>query len=154
MESKERWFPITSSDDYHFPGVFSSPFPQRMGYCEDISVLPNFEPTDEHFLFSDIQLGKGKARPVRSVEVTVDGKKELLKYRIIPCGGVKVCGATDVKCDYVVSTRETRPCPNHPRHKLIRQGERVEIILCVQCGQYLIHNRKLSGGVCLPVARR
>ena len=58
--------------------------------------------------------------------MVVDGKKEMLKYRIIPCGGVKICGATDAKCDYVVSTRETRPCPNHPRYKLICQGEQVK----------------------------
>lgn len=120
MESSERWFTIASSEDYHFPGVFSQPFPCRMGYCEDITTLANYVSEDQHFLFSDIQLGKGKARPTRTVKMVVDGKEEVLNYRIIPCGGVKLCGIEE--CSYVTSTREIRPCANHPGTKLIHSG--------------------------------
>jgi hypothetical protein len=55
--------------------------------------------------------------------MVVDGSEEVLNYRIIPCGGVKICGqSAEEKCPYVVSTRETRPCPNHPRTKLVHAG--------------------------------
>ena len=59
---KSNWFVIKSSDNYNFPGVFTTPFPQHLGYCEDISKLLNYEVSDPHF-HSDIQIGKGKARP-------------------------------------------------------------------------------------------
>ena len=62
MSSSKKWFPISSETDYHFPGVFSHPYPQRLGFCEDISTLPHYDSTNPHFLFTDIQLGKGKAR--------------------------------------------------------------------------------------------
>lgn len=74
-----------------------------MGFCEDISSLPNYEPTDSHFLFTDIQLGKGKARPVRQVKMLVDGSEEVMNYRIIPCGGVKLCGRHNEGCTYVAA---------------------------------------------------
>lgn len=60
ISDKENWFPITDSDGYNFPGVFDFPYPQRLGFCEDISKLPNYEKADPHFIFSDIQLGKGR----------------------------------------------------------------------------------------------
>jgi len=41
LSDKSNWFDIKSSDDYNFPGVFTTPFPQRLGYCKDISKLPN-----------------------------------------------------------------------------------------------------------------
>jgi len=58
--NKENWFAINKSSDYNFPGVFSTPYPQRLGYCEDISKLSNYEAGDPHFLYSDIQIGKAK----------------------------------------------------------------------------------------------
>ena len=54
MNSRTTWFPIDSSKDYHYPGLFHTPFPQRMGFCEDMSRLPNYEQTDPHFLLSDV----------------------------------------------------------------------------------------------------
>ena len=49
-------------------------------------------------------------------------QRKRLNYRIIPWGGVKVSGTSDVNCTYVVSTRETRPCPDHARTKPIHKG--------------------------------
>jgi len=43
--------------------VFTTIFPQRLSYCEDISKLPNCKISDPHFLYSDIQIGKGKVGP-------------------------------------------------------------------------------------------
>ena len=120
MNSSKNWFPIKSHKDYHFPGVFETPPPQRMGYCSDISVLPNYELSDPDFMFADIQLGKGKARNQREVKLNVDGNDEQIIYRIVPCGGVKVC--SEESCNYVVSTRETKPCPEHKTKKIVRSG--------------------------------
>lgn len=120
MTSSKNWFPITSNEDYHFPGVFKHPPPRRMGYCSDITTLTNYEKTDPDFMYTDIQLGKGKARNQREVSMNVDGADEDIVYRIVPCGGVKLC--SQESCQYVVSTRETKPCPDHLGKKLSRSG--------------------------------
>lgn len=60
IANDENWFDIESSDNYHFPGVFHHEYPKRLGFCSDITQLMNYESTDMHFLFADIQLGKGK----------------------------------------------------------------------------------------------
>ena len=123
ISDKSNWFEIKSSDDYNFPGVFTTPFPQRLGYCEDISKLPNCEVSDPHFLYSDIQFGKGKARPKRLIKMNIDGKNESVYYRFAPCGGVKRCAMHTDGCSYVVSTNELKPCHQHPESKLVRSGE-------------------------------
>ena len=38
LSSHEKWFTITTKEDYQFPGIFRSPYPQRLGYCPDIST--------------------------------------------------------------------------------------------------------------------
>jgi len=80
ISDRANWYDIKSSDDYNFPGIFTQPYPKRLGYCEDISKLPNYEASNPHFLFSDIQIGKGKARPKRLIEVNVNGKSEKVNY--------------------------------------------------------------------------
>ena len=123
MSSSEKWFPISSETDYHFPGVFSHPYPQRLGFCKDISTLPHYDSTNPHFLFTDIQLGKGKARNPQTVTMKVDGVEEAVCYRIVPCAGVKLCPKHVDGCSYIASTRECRPCPSHPGEKLVRSGD-------------------------------
>ena len=39
-----------------------------------------------HFLFTDIQLGKGKACNAQKVTMEVNGASETLWYRVAPCG--------------------------------------------------------------------
>ena len=121
IADKGKWFPIIDSDDYNFPGVFKQSYPQRLGYCEDITKLPNYEPSDPHFMFSDIQLGKGKARPKRLLQMDVDGKEESMVYRFVPCGGVKKCGTEG--CSYVAPTSAVKPCSQHKDTPLVRTGE-------------------------------
>ena len=122
MCTSTKWFTISTSNDYHFPGVFQSPSPARMGYCPDLTQLTGYEESDPDFLFSDIQLGKGKARNVREVALNVDGKEEKVLYRIVPCGGVKLCPLYGDQCNYVVSTRECRRCPAHATEDLVRSS--------------------------------
>ena len=114
ISDKENWFPIKESNDYNFPGVFDSPFPQRLGYCEDVTKLPNYERSDPHFLYSDIQIGKGKARPKRMIQMNIDGADENVYYRFAPCGRVKRCSMHSEGCSYVVSTSTHKLCSQHP----------------------------------------
>ena len=121
MRDSTKWFEITNKSDYHFPGVLKPPNTKCLGYCADISTLPQYDSHNPHFLFTDIQLGKGKARNPQRVSMTVDGNEETLWYRIVPCGGVKQCPAPS--CTYVVATREVRSCMQHPNEKLTRSNE-------------------------------
>ena len=67
---------IEHNEDYHFTGKFQSPYPQRLGFVPDITTLPFYVKEDEHFLFNDIQIGKGKVRVAHKVSLSVDGKKK------------------------------------------------------------------------------
>ncbi len=78
LSSSEFWYYTTSPRDHHFPGVFQTEFPQRLGYCDDITKLSFYTSTDEHFLFSDIQLRKAKLCNARKVTFDVDGTQEEL----------------------------------------------------------------------------
>ena len=84
LSSKEKWFEIKNTEDYHYPGKFSSPYPQRLGYSQDISALPFYVKEDHDFLFNDIQMSKGKPRAPRKVKFSVDGKEENLGLRHAP----------------------------------------------------------------------
>ena len=123
ISDKNNWFPIKESKDYNFPGIFNTPFPQRLGYCDDITKLPNYESTDPHFLYSDIQIGKGKARPKRLIPMNIDGKVENVFYRFAPCGGVKKCSMHSDGCSHIVPTSSVKPCSIHPNAALERSGD-------------------------------
>jgi hypothetical protein len=121
LSSRDNWFIIDSSDDYYFPGKFSAPYPQRLGFAPDITTLPFYVKEDEHFLFNDIQIGKEKPRAPRKTKVNIEGKEEEMYYRIAPCGGVKHCPVEE--CSYTTSTREHRQCPQHSEFKLVAKNE-------------------------------
>ena len=120
LSSQRNWYSIRDPSDYYFPGVFKHEYPQRLGFCYDITNLSQYTSSDPHFLFHDIQLGKDKMRSKRRIKVDIDGLEEEVFYLIAPCKGVKYCGAHETGCDYVTSTRESRPCENHPQLPLIR----------------------------------
>ena len=118
LSSRTFWYSITSPTDHHFPGVFQTEFPQRLGHCDDITKLSFYTSIDEYFLFSDIQLRKGKPRNARKVTFDVNGTQEEMWYRIAPCAGAKICTAD---CSFVTSTRELK-CPLHPNQPLCNVG--------------------------------
>lgn len=128
LQNSTYWFPITSSDDYQYPGVFKASYPQRLGYCEDVTKLGLYTSSNPDFMYYDIQLGKGKPRNPQTVTVTTsedkDGQQETLQveYKIAPCKGIKLCGRNEEGCDYVTSTREHRPCLSHPSVPLVACG--------------------------------
>lgn len=62
LSTKENWFEIKNTEDYHYPGKFTSSYPQRLGYSQDITKLPFCVEDDHDFLFNDIQMSKGKPR--------------------------------------------------------------------------------------------
>ena len=120
LSSRSNWYSICETKHYHYPGVFHCPATQRLGYAEDITKLPLYSSSDEHFLFSDIQLSKSKPREPRCVTFDVNGTEEELNYRIAPCGGVKQCPAEG--CQHVTSTREHHRCSDHPDQALEHSG--------------------------------
>ena len=111
LSTRDNWYDIKNVEDYQYPGKFESSSPHRLGFAQDITLLPFYTNNDEHFLFNDIQIGKGKSRAARKVAIEVNGIQEELYYRIAPCAGVKICPVVD--CNYIVSTKEHRPCPKH-----------------------------------------
>ena len=58
LSQSENWFEITTPDDYQYPGVFQHEHPQRVAFCPDVTSLPFYDASNEHFLFDDIQFGK------------------------------------------------------------------------------------------------
>lgn len=121
LSSKEKWFEIKHTEDYHYPGKFTSPYPQRLGYSQDITGLPFYVKEDQDFLFNDIQMSKGKPRAPRKVKFSVDGKEEELFYRLAPCSSNKQCCVED--CSYAIPIRENKSCPDHPDANLIVKKE-------------------------------
>jgi len=138
ISDRKRWFDIKSIDDYKFPGIFNARFPQRLGYCEDISKLCNYEADRPNFPYSDIRFGKGKVRQQNyPIEMKIDGKMEKVYYRFAPCGGVKRCAKFTEGCSYVVHTNECKRCSQHPNSELEHSEEcPVEFFyICPEDGQ-------------------
>ena len=67
LSSSVNWYNIESPEDYQYPGIFQMEHPQRLGYVCDVSALPFYTQKDEHFLFNNIQISKGKLRAPRKV---------------------------------------------------------------------------------------
>ena len=57
---------------------------QFMYFTPDYSKPPQYCPENPHFLWEDNQLSKGKLNKNRLTEVTVDGEKLKLHYRLHP----------------------------------------------------------------------
>lgn len=107
-----------------FVGIFREEYPKRLGYCNDITKLGMFNADEPDFIYYDIQIGKGKPRNPQQLTVTFTDESSLnVTYRITPCQGVKMCGSHVQGCEYLTSTRESRPCPNHPKVPLVSSGE-------------------------------
>ena len=68
-------------------------------YIKDISKLPQYVASKPHFLWEDIQLSKDKLNPDRAVTININGKDEMVFYRMTPCNGVKACSVPD--CSHV-----------------------------------------------------
>ena len=120
LSSSEMWYDIEKPDDYQYPGKFRFDHPKRLGFAADITKLPFYTKEDEHFLFNDIQISKGKPRAPSKITVSLNGTDEELYYRIAPCGGVRCCPAKD--CSYCISVKERRLCPQHPEIALVSTG--------------------------------
>ena len=84
--------------------------------CRDITALPQYTPTDPHFLWANIQLEKGSFSKDRLATLTIGDAKEQLYYRTCPCKGVKVCPIDG--CSYTVTMKAKKPCPKHVKHDL------------------------------------
>ena len=115
MSEKENWVKLSDASECQYPGVFSDKQKQCVYYTSNFSELSSSSEPDPHFLWTDIQLSKGKVNNYSST-FDIDGKKEEFVYRSAPCNGVKVC--SEPGCDYVASIRDQRACKKHPKMPL------------------------------------
>lgn len=122
MSSSSNWFTVKDKNDYRFPGICTTPYPQRLGFCDNVSTLHCYDSHNPHFLFTDIQFGKGKACNAQKVLMNMNDTSKTVWYRVVPCGGVRICSTEN--CEYVTSIKETRPCELHQDKKLIRSNEK------------------------------
>ena len=120
LEDEINWFTIESPNDYQYPGVFKHAYPKRVAYSEDVTTLSFYDESAEHFLFDDIQLGKGNTRGTRKISTVVGKKEEEVYYKIAPCKGIKKCGESG--CSYIISTWENKQCSQYPQAKLESSG--------------------------------
>ena len=109
---------IQVSSPHHFRNEWGIVQTSHHRYCP-----PKFDKTNKHFLYTDIQFSKGTARNPRKVTMNVDGAEEMMNYRLVPCGGVKLCAKHSEGCSYTIAKREKTKCPTHPVEKLINSGE-------------------------------
>ena len=66
LSDHQNWFDIDTPEDYQLS--------QRVAHCKDVTTLPFYNESNQHFLFEDIQLGKGTSCGVRQITVSIDGK--------------------------------------------------------------------------------
>ena len=122
LEDKENWVILKNDANWQFPGVFSDTdkHEQCVLFIEDYrSVYPTC-PKNLDFLWSDIQLSKGKVNNYKT-SITIDRKDEQLFYKSAPCNGVKVC--SEKGCHYVAPIRELRRCKNHSSKPLQKTSD-------------------------------
>ena len=84
---------------------------QCMLFIPNISQLKTHAEMSDDFIWRDVQLSKGKVNSPRPVTIRVREKQEKLNYRMVPCGGVKVCSVDG--CTYTVAVKEHHKCPEH-----------------------------------------
>ena len=75
------------------------------------SELKSHAEMSDDFVWRDIQLSKGKVNGPRPVTIQIGEKQEILNYRMVPCGGVKVCSVDG--CMYTMAIKEHHKCPEH-----------------------------------------
>ena len=98
-----------------------------MGYVPNISALPFYVAKDEHFLFNDIQLSKGKL--TKGCHAKYILLEEELYSLIAPCGGIKQCSMYD--CSYVAAISQGRVCPEHTEAELVVSKDCPVEFVCV-----------------------
>ena len=111
MKDSSTWLHISTKQEYQFPGVLKDVTNQYMLHSTDVRQLPQATPDNPHFMWSDIQIAKGKMNIDRKIKVTIDGIEEELFYRMAPCGGVKKCPESG--CSYVCAVKDHPKCPTH-----------------------------------------
>ena len=89
-------------------------------FVEDYRSMYPTCPKSLDFLWSDIQLSKGKVNNYNTT-ITIDGTETSVTYRSAPCNGVKVCPESG--CHHVVPIRELRPCKKHPSKPLHKTND-------------------------------
>ena len=82
MKDSSAWSHISTKQEYQFPGLLNDVTNQYMLHTLDMRKLPQATPDNPHFMWSDIQISKGKVNIDRKIKVKLDGKEEELLYRM------------------------------------------------------------------------
>ena len=145
LQDQENWKQVSSKQDYHFLGSFSKLTEQQLYYIPDCNQLQQSSTSNPHFLWSDMQLSKGKLNKDRLIEVEIGNKKEKVFYHSAPCLGVKVC--SEPGCSHVAPIRERRACVKHPNQKMVRTDECPVEFIYIYPQSYHDDHRRWIGGI-------
>ena len=114
ISDKENWRLPEDQFDWQFPGSSCKGRDRFVLFIEDYQKVYASCPKNVHFLWTDIQLSKGKVNNYKT-KVQIDGKDVSVVYRSAPCNGVKVCPESG--CPYVAAIREQKSHPDKPLYK-------------------------------------
>ena len=120
LSDKENWIVTEDQSDWQFPGSSCKGKDQFVLFIEDFQKVYANCPKNVHFLWTDIQLSKGKVNNYKT-KMQIDGKDVSVVYRSAPCNGVKAC--PEDGCPYVAPIREQRPCKNHSSKPLYKTND-------------------------------
>ena len=142
LANKENQIELTECDKerYEYPGSHNSISGNVLYFTSDVTKLPHY--SEEHFLWTDIQLGKtGTSR--NKATVTIDGKSQDVTYWMSKCKGVKKCES----CDHVVSNSFVKNnCKMHPKAALC-QSEDCPVEFIYVFPQSTDDKRRWIGGI-------
>ena len=98
-----------------------------------------------------LTFSQGKGRPEISERLSwtlTVRKKQYILYRMVPCGGVKLCPHYREDCQYVVSTRETKRCSVHLAEDLQRSSPCPVEFVYIKPKEPADNRRWITGIVC------
>ena len=77
LEDSSKWQPITTKQDYHFPGVLKDVTEQYLLYTPDVYQLSQATTSNPHFMWYD-KCSKGKTNVDRKIKFRIDQKEQKL----------------------------------------------------------------------------
>ena len=75
LADQQNWKTVSDKQDYHFLGAFPKSTEQQLYYIPYYTSLQQASPSNNHFLWNDIQLSKGQVNKHRLIEVEIGDKK-------------------------------------------------------------------------------
>ena len=137
LTKKENWRNLTAEnkEQYQYPRWHTSHSSNVLYYTPDITTLPHYNESNQHFMWCDIQLSK-KSTSKSTMYLTIGGRREKLCYWMAQCRGVKMCQ----ECDHVLLTVcRKNNCKHHPTAELVEvKNCPVNLLIIFQQNQMII----------------